>query len=331
MSYSGILLATIDASAQLPSFFELSILENLDGMIEPAVRHVFTALFTAVSSSPFSSIQTFMLDANPLFIDCLYILLKLVIEFRFLSVHSAGLAENLYKLKRITGFHDGNENPLDRPRRIISTLIIVIVPKILRMRKGYFRDSNNTRNQNSLLPKLERLISIGSSVYEAASVFQRTRYLFQQSPHYDPVSALLDITVVKSKPTENGRTQSTVATVVFAAMAIYKLTQSLRPQGAEESLLSSILKSQEIPETDSIPQPPSRKAGSLNPPQDATLCPVCLQQRRLPAVSPAGFVYCYQCILQAVRIDGMCPVSRMPCAETDIMRLLQDDFSDDTI
>jgi hypothetical protein len=330
MAYSGILLATIDSSAQLPSFFELSIIDQLDRMIEPALRHIVSSSLThassalpSLSSSPFirfiHSTLLSMRDADPFYFDSLYILLRLVVEYRMLQAHDAGLAEHLYSLKRITGFTLGGGRiehaTLGSSRKLFSLLVIVLIPKVLRMKRG-----RTTK---------ERAVAFVATAYEAASFVQQFRYLFNQSPYYEPLSALMDVATVKDSSESSGTAKkSSWAPTVFIALALYKLAQSLTSQREEQSLISTILRPQvDAQVSECPPSPPQRKPKSLIPPSDPKLCPICLQKRILPCASPAGFVYCYQCLLRAVRRDGLCPVSQTTCSETEIMRLLEDDFA----
>ncbi|GMH69150.1 hypothetical protein TrRE_jg8433 [Triparma retinervis] len=52
------------------------------------------------------------------------------------------------------------------------------------------------------------------------------------------------------------------------------------------------------------------------------LCPLCLRKRVNPTiVKETGFVYCYRCIVGAVRSEGRDPVSGVACSEDGLIRL----------
>ncbi|KAI8614366.1 Pex12 amino terminal region-domain-containing protein [Chytriomyces sp. MP71] len=63
-----------------------------------------------------------------------------------------------------------------------------------------------------------------------------------------------------------------------------------------------------------IPAPPK----SIQPhpdgiplPEDLSLCPLCLQQIKNPAMLVSGYVYCYTCIYRHAEAHGECPVSKI--------------------
>lgn len=54
-------------------------------------------------------------------------------------------------------------------------------------------------------------------------------------------------------------------------------------------------------------------------------CPLCKQDytNRRPTSTPGGFVYCYQCIVGAIRLDPICPRTKQRCLEVDLIQLKQ--------
>lgn len=89
-----------------------------------------------------------------------------------------------------------------------------------------------------------------------------------------------------------------------------------------------------------VPLRPSSKGISL--PTDKTLCPLCHQPRRNPAVCvseqnivllclfismrkvSSGYVFCYPCIFHFVEKESQCPVTMMPSSIHDIQRLFHE-------
>ena len=87
-----------------------------------------------------------------------------------------------------------------------------------------------------------------------------------------------------------------------------------------------------------MPSPiaPKVARGCLLPPSDPSLCPLCRKQRDMPCASTGGFVFCYRCLLDNIRgqqqqqqttgkvvFESRCPISGLPCAETDILRIFE--------
>ena len=73
------------------------------------------------------------------------------------------------------------------------------------------------------------------------------------------------------------------------------------------------------------PEAPTVGRGCVIPPRDGKCCPLCRQPRRMPCVTTGGYVFCYPCLLPALREHPVCPVSALPCTEHDIVRLYETD------
>jgi Pex2 / Pex12 amino terminal region len=74
----------------------------------------------------------------------------------------------------------------------------------------------------------------------------------------------------------------------------------------------------------SLPPPPSNPIKISMP---SHLCPLCRQPRVHPTASPAGFVFCYKCLLQHVQQTGQCPVTGRSCKEAQLLRLYEPNHS----
>lgn len=70
-----------------------------------------------------------------------------------------------------------------------------------------------------------------------------------------------------------------------------------------------------------VPDPPAPAPTGVPLPKDAVLCPLCLRPRVNPAVTSAGVVFCYKCLLPEVRKAGVCPVTLQPCREEQVRRI----------
>lgn len=86
---------------------------------------------------------------------------------------------------------------------------------------------------------------------------------------------------------------------------------------------------------ESIPPPPA--PANPNFPDDSTstwnpikidnltpkVCPICQEPRTNPTASNGGYVFCYKCILDFVKKEGVCPVTGRECGVTDLVRLYE--------
>ncbi|KAL3796976.1 hypothetical protein HJC23_000729 [Cyclotella cryptica] len=73
------------------------------------------------------------------------------------------------------------------------------------------------------------------------------------------------------------------------------------------------------------PLPPSKLANFDNKHSaDQWACPLCHEPRINPTASTSGFVFCYKCLIMRIRRNGeSCPVTGMPCKESQVTRLYE--------
>lgn len=57
---------------------------------------------------------------------------------------------------------------------------------------------------------------------------------------------------------------------------------------------------------------------------DPTLCPLCKNKRANPAMTPAGYVFCYPCIYHYVEKNGECPITQIKCELAAIAKIYDD-------
>ena len=57
---------------------------------------------------------------------------------------------------------------------------------------------------------------------------------------------------------------------------------------------------------------------------DKWSCPLCHEPRINPTASTSGYVFCYKCLILKLRSDGEhCPLTGMPCKESQVVRLYE--------
>eukprot|EP00743_Colponemidia_sp_Colp-15_P003987 GILK01004299.1.p1 GENE.GILK01004299.1~~GILK01004299.1.p1 ORF type:complete len:358 (-),score=28.31 GILK01004299.1:72-1145(-) len=69
------------------------------------------------------------------------------------------------------------------------------------------------------------------------------------------------------------------------------------------------------------PPVPDTRQGSVNLPQDRTLCPICQKKRTNAAASASGYVFCYPCLFAYVTEHRRCPVTDIPTSTAQIRKL----------
>ncbi|KAA8499810.1 Peroxisome biogenesis protein 12 [Porphyridium purpureum] len=82
-------------------------------------------------------------------------------------------------------------------------------------------------------------------------------------------------------------------------------------------------------ETSTVPGPPralapSSSASARALPSSSDTCPLCLKQRSNPAACGAsGYVFCYECLFQAIQQTGKCPQATLILPVMDLKQALQ--------
>jgi len=72
------------------------------------------------------------------------------------------------------------------------------------------------------------------------------------------------------------------------------------------------------------PMPPLKLTNLDNHDDDQWACPLCNEPRINPTASTSGFVFCYKCLIMHVRQnDESCPVTGIPCKESQVTRLYE--------
>ena len=337
-SSTSVLLATIINENPLPSFFELTLLAQVDKMLEPAVVHIVNVILNRFNLEDSGDTTKYS--------NKLYFLLKLALEFKMLHEFDATFAENMYGLRRVTGLNTGR---LENMHRYLSIIAVVVLPKLLNKRRSMSSPSSSSLTLYRTVETVtSRALNLAGIVYDAASVHQQFLYIFGYSDHFEPINAFMHVTVMRAKDTANSsittgtassanQSQSQWPLYAFAVIFAIRIAQSMIPSNQETGLISFITNNggdvngsdaskfalSPIPER---PKPPvCKNSGTL--PKDKRLCPICRKIIRLPSTSTGGYVFCYHCLLAALRQEPVCPISGKKCKENDVIRMFEDDFT----
>jgi peroxin-12 len=77
------------------------------------------------------------------------------------------------------------------------------------------------------------------------------------------------------------------------------------------------------------PLPPKLSLGGTPVPGQSDVCPLCGNVRLNPVVcAVSGYVFCYRCLLSHIRVAKSCPVTRLLCDETAVVKLFDEDATD---
>ena len=345
------------APSSLPSIFEMFLLEQTESLLKPALKHLLHAA-TGVSDSYSPGLDQSSSLVHKLFdyYDPLYVLLSLLVQHNALQ-EDATITEQMYGLRRISysGPADAlivDAAPLSKQRRALSLALVALLPSVLEKLRTACRyrplpAAPSSSSSSSIVarlttlvqrtaPPLVRLAILG---YDLSVVAQRLLYLFGRSSAAHPLLAVLGLSLVRRPAGQSAESSSSSSSAINYRVLVFIATlMSIRAAnwltGSEaQELIEQSGERQGGPALFVAPRrpdpPPLLPASRANPAMsDHNLCPLCQRQRRNPCASTGGFVFCYLCILNAVRSNPRCPVSGLPCGEKDLIRVFQEDKKD---
>lgn len=308
-------------------------------MVLPSIRHVYLSLASYANW-----------DGLHVHSDNLALLTSGAIEAYHMLFRpmSSSWIESVYGLSRVRV--SPRLAPLGTCQRIVSLCYLLLMPRIIAWLQSLRRESEapapdaspRARFLHQLRSHLSTLLSlVGDGLFlaeQASTYLFRLLYLIGRSRYHHPVFALLQMEIFKTKhatplansnsdaetspsnterPADSGSnwTMRLIVGLIFAAKLAAWITSN---DLSEHHLNRKIAAEQPIPDP---PKPSKVCAGGVIPPADARLCPLCCKTRQDPCAATSGYVYCYLCIVQALRQNRSCPVTGVPCQESDLVRL----------
>ncbi|CAH0713390.1 unnamed protein product, partial [Brenthis ino] len=320
-----------------PSVFQVTAQEALGNTVKPALRRLVQYL---------ASVYPNKCGWCERWYDELYLLLDYTLQYHYLKHYAASFSECFYGLHRVaispnTEFDSGSRLPETLERGSLALLVLVpyIRDKVEKFVEIWREDSEDGRlgkNKKDEAKKAAvKLYTIIHFVTEASRLIVLARYL--TGKHQAPTLPLymLGLTLSNAPPEEPdentwtdfyrsilaGQFGSAVVTFPMVYRALSGAAQHgafavqmLRWWGARAPLALRALPA---------PPPPPPQQAQASAPVNA--CPLCRQPWRAPAALPvSGYVFCYTCISRALRGAARCPVTGLPAADRDLVRLYLD-------
>lgn len=172
--------------------------------------------------------------------------------------------------------------------------------------------------------------------YEGSNLLFQWLYMVGVSPHFSASQRILRQRVVRSSTasSSSGLASSSTQTPqvskasraagylragLIAAVVLYKALEWWHATGAE---MSTPTVAKDVPP---VPELSPRAAAGVPVPLDPTVCPLCQRLRVNAAASPSGYTFCFKCLAKYVRVHRRCPVTHLPCSESAIRRIYDDD------
>ncbi|GJQ14380.1 hypothetical protein GpartN1_g6171.t1 [Galdieria partita] len=329
-----------------PSYFEMFAQERLLPTLKPALRFV---------------LQVFA-QRHPRLVpvamksDELFTLLHFLLELNSLRKNQASCAEAFYGLRRGHTFSAREasniveQGPLSRTEIFSSLVCLVFVPYTKQKLDSLYEEASghaladmftgsqgvNTQQESLIKTLFVKLYPTFHALYELWFFLQQLLFLFEKTKYYSPWLRLQGILVrrltaeeLRAVPNQNvANSSSKLVSFVDKLIRMLKIA-AIGGVFAFKFLEWLVSAENKMPKnTGFIPSPPvplRPSSKGIQLPTDRTLCPLCSQPRRNPAVCvSSGYVFCYQCLFTFIERESQCPVTKMPSTIHDIQRVFHE-------
>lgn len=342
MAEFGAHLAT--AATELPSVFEVFAQENLAATLRPAFGHLLKVL-SRLDVTKFGALWRWHEEICSV--------LELVLQHYCLKACGASFAENFYGLKRSPAgkfkskYSPGYKLPASHHRRALFCL--VIIPYLKQKLDNTFEklradegDGISTSDwvanskAKSIFLKLYPVLHLS---WQLLILYYQVNYTLGRktfpSPLYEWARTQL-VTLTDDDDTSQPIMDlwndiCTTRWRYLPAVVLFHSTNNAR------ELFTSVLSlgtfflqfvewwysNDDLSANLAVSFiPPPEKTIQKSLPADSAVCPLCLKTRTNDtALSVSGYVFCYPCIYRHVSLNGKCPITRLPCDTSNLVRL----------
>merc|ERR1711915_313862 len=331
MTNSGAFLTSTFSGTTQPSIFEVTAQQSLADTLGPAFRHIIKVVATNQPQH-----CGFLLKLQ----DELLLLANSALQLHYLKVYNASFTENFYGLERVST----NGSRLDLNPSYLS---LILLPYISRKLETYFLKSREDQADgvsptNQLVLKFRELfVTLYPSLHflvDTVNIGFLLSFTLRKGKHHSLLSWLLGLCLVYVTPDgqklKEGRqlkaikgsqglrhlaisSMSTAARVLTFSLEVGSFFLQFLDwwyahgggSGPGKDLETNLL----IP----APPPPVTDIGL-----GGGVCPLCYKKRRGDTVlQSSGLVFCYTCIVQYLRREAKCPVTRIPATEENLVRI----------
>jgi len=312
-----------------PTIFEIVAQESLASTLEPAFKKIFHFLATCNPERYGWAVK---------WSDEAYLIFHGFLQNFYLKKYAASFSESFYGLKRIALLNNSVRSSLSWKQEKLAVLLLIAYPYLRAKAEKYKLDEIDgrvpkTNWERNLRLYFVKALTIYHYIRESTALFYHVLYICGRTEYPTPIYKLLSTTLTYSSPQE----------IVSISELLRKLKDGSFHTGDGVQLLQrTFTRSLELgafflqfvqwwnqenyyTNLTTLPVPPAPAVPDIAKSYKG-LCPICRKTRRIhTALSVSGYVFCYQCILPIVQQHGMCPVTRIPAKEDDLIRLYVDD------
>jgi len=262
------------------------------------------------------------------------------------SKSKSSLVESFYGMKRsrITVGENSTMRSLSKKDRTRAAILLALLPYLkIKFARTYGR--MHFRNMQHLLeesPWKRKVQQMFVHVYPwihliqgGTSLYYKWMYLLGKTIHFSPSLHALGMVVrrpnksdmdqvqphmthTESKNSFKSTNQSKVSSGerLAAAIGVLFLVRALMSWLSEERMHA-------IGSGNYANCPPPSPPGQSTSEAKDRKCPICRNEIVNPAVASSGYVFCFKCIILHLREHKRCPVTKVACDESEVVRLFE--------
>mmetsp|Transcript_73290 Transcript_73290/g.162745 ORF Transcript_73290/g.162745 Transcript_73290/m.162745 type:complete len:333 (-) Transcript_73290:322-1320(-) len=270
-----------------------------------------------------------------------HLMLAALLEAHSLRTTASSFGEHFYGLRRTTFSAQGQlqesstAGAPSRARASAAAFALLIIPPYLRAKLDPVLDVDDPSDvaASSMMRAARLAHRVVCALVDGQQLIQLLLFLFDRSPFATPAQRVLGFSLRRAIAADaaserSGRPQGP------SAKLLALLETPLRQ--ARQLLLLSVLGFRLVewwhapqhapaPRLTLIPPPPPPPSLHPGVVTSAVLgvCGICQREPVEPTVAPSGYVFCAQCIHEAVVRQGCCPLTKLPAQLDELRKLFE--------
>ncbi|KAH8266492.1 hypothetical protein KR044_008055 [Drosophila immigrans] len=277
----------------VPSIFEISAAETLDNLIYPALSKVFDY---------FGLRLDFKLWGNLRVREELSPVVTWILQYLYLRKRASSFGESFYGLQRTA---TATGELLTRQQQFSSATLLTLLPYVERRLRARSAQHEDTYAWEQQLIKLFHL-------YNASKAVHTFLYLIKYATSHSPLFRALRLTLrYPSVPPQEDKWTYLFLKLLEVVAFFLQFIQWWYSNDQRRKVGGTL-------------QNPEALCKEEQQPLKSGECPVCLMQLQTPtACAVSGYVYCWKCIVNHLKREGSCPVSKYPISIDDLVRIYE--------
>ncbi|XP_054154521.1 peroxisome assembly protein 12-like [Oppia nitens] len=316
-----------------PSIFEVLAQQSLDTGLRRAANYLINILYSNNNQKFWFLYKNF---------DELYFLFSVCVQWSHLKAFNASFAEHFYSLKRIS--NDGINSVLKNKHFYSSLIVLTLFPYLktkfeslyenLKLRQLESQSVDNSRQElKEFFLKTYPMVRIFGQLF---TLYYEISYTVGQNGYHSPLLRLSNVKLINLGEEDLNQINDNLNTIdnndnwlsYLSRLSLNSTKCLSKGFGGFLSVSAFFIQFLEYwYNTDMFNHsfaplsiPPAPQKMEINVPIEK--CPICLNMRQNDtALMTSGFVFCYSCIVNHLRITSQCPVTGYPSTADQIIKL----------